>query len=53
MNKDLREQLRAIRHIALDMDGTIYLSNTIQPYRPMKCISPILTKLQTGKLFRA
>ena len=32
MNKDLREQLRAIRHIALDMDGTIYLSNTIFPF---------------------
>lgn len=28
----LRGRLRAIKHVALDMDGTIYLSNTIFPF---------------------
>lgn len=32
MEDKLREQLAGIRHVALDMDGTIYLSNTIFPY---------------------
>ena len=32
MNKDLRESLLKIKHVALDMDGTIYLSNTIFPF---------------------
>lgn len=32
MDDRLRQQLLAIRHVALDMDGTIYLSNTIFPY---------------------
>ena len=29
---DIKRQLSQIRHVALDMDGTIYLSNTIFPY---------------------
>lgn len=29
---DISRQLSGIRHVALDMDGTIYLSNTIFPY---------------------
>lgn len=32
MEDKLRQQLADIRHIALDMDGTIYLSNTIFPF---------------------
>ena len=31
--KTLRERLAGIKHVALDMDGTIYLSNTISPSR--------------------
>ena len=30
--KTLRERLAGIKHVALDMDGTIYLSNTIFPF---------------------
>lgn len=32
MNNLLKEKLRSIRHIALDMDGTIYLGDNIFPY---------------------
>ena len=32
MTKELSQQLSQIKHVALDMDGTIYLSNTIFPY---------------------
>lgn len=32
MEDKLRQQLSAIKHVALDMDGTIYLSNTIFPF---------------------
>ena len=32
MTKELYQQLSQIKHVALDMDGTIYLSNTIFPY---------------------
>ena len=32
MNKKLKDKLLAIRHVALDMDGTIYLSNSIFPF---------------------
>lgn len=32
MNKELKDQLLAIKHVALDMDGTIYLSNSIFPF---------------------
>ena len=32
MTEELKSQLAGIRHVALDMDGTIYLSNTIFPY---------------------
>ena len=32
MTKELAQQLSQIKHVALDMDGTIYLSNTIFPY---------------------
>ena len=32
MTQELKNQLAGIRHVALDMDGTIYLSNTIFPY---------------------
>ncbi|MCQ2173876.1 MAG: HAD-IIA family hydrolase [Bacteroidales bacterium] len=32
MDKYLRDSLRNISHIALDMDGTIYLSDTIFPF---------------------
>ena len=35
-NKELtpqqREKLRRIRHLALDMDGTIYMENNIFPF---------------------
>lgn len=42
MNEALKNKLRSIRHIALDMDGTIYLSNTIFPYT-----IPFLDKLDS------
>jgi len=32
MDAGLKEKLREIRHVALDMDGTIYLSDSIFPY---------------------
>ena len=32
MDAGLKEKLRRIRHVALDMDGTIYLSDTIFPF---------------------
>ena len=32
MDAGLKERLRRIRHVALDMDGTIYLSDTIFPF---------------------
>ena len=32
MDKSLKEKLRRIRHVALDMDGTIYLSDSIFPF---------------------
>ncbi len=32
MEEQLKKQLSLIKHVALDMDGTIYLSNTIFPY---------------------
>lgn len=32
MDNRLRERLRSIRHVALDMDGTIYLGSTLFPY---------------------
>ena len=32
MDALLKEKLRRIRHVALDMDGTIYLSNSIFPF---------------------
>ncbi len=32
MDKQLKERLSKIRHVALDMDGTIYLGNSIFPY---------------------
>ena len=32
MNNELREKLLALRHIALDMDGTIYMENNIFPF---------------------
>ena len=32
MNKELRDKLLALRHIALDMDGTIYMENNIFPF---------------------
>jgi len=40
MTDKLRDQLRDIRHVALDMDGTIYLGNTLFP-----CTLPFLEKL--------
>ena len=30
--EELNERLRAIRHVALDMDGTIYMGKTLFPY---------------------
>lgn len=38
---NLKEKLAGIRHVALDMDGTIYLSNTIFPFT-----IPFLEKLR-------
>ena len=32
MTSDLRKKLLRIKHVALDMDGTIYLSNSIFPF---------------------
>ena len=32
MTQELKTQLAGIKHVALDMDGTIYLSNTIFPF---------------------
>ncbi|MBR0175228.1 MAG: hydrolase, partial [Bacteroidales bacterium] len=32
MNSELRDKLLALRHIALDMDGTIYMENNIFPF---------------------
>ncbi|MCQ2177879.1 MAG: HAD-IIA family hydrolase [Bacteroidales bacterium] len=32
MNSELAGRLRDIRHVVLDMDGTIYLSNTLFPF---------------------
>lgn len=32
MTAELKQRLRAIRHVALDMDGTIYLSDTVFPF---------------------
>lgn len=32
MNAELKERLRRVRHVALDMDGTIYLGNTLFPF---------------------
>lgn len=40
--KTLKEQLAGIRHVALDMDGTIYLSNTVFPF-----IGAFLSKLDS------
>lgn len=37
---ELKERLRAIKHVALDMDGTIYLGSTLFPYT-----NPFLEKL--------
>lgn len=41
MTEELRSKLSRIRHVALDMDGTIYLSNTIFPFT-----IPFLEKLR-------
>lgn len=40
MTTELKKQLAGIRHVALDMDGTIYLSNTLFPFT-----IPFLSKL--------
>ena len=32
MTDELKARLRAIKHVALDMDGTIYLGSTLFPY---------------------
>ena len=32
MTEELKSKLLKIKHVALDMDGTIYLSNTIFPF---------------------
>ena len=32
MDIELKNRLRAIKHVALDMDGTIYLGSTLFPY---------------------
>ena len=40
MDDKTRQMLRGIRHVALDMDGTIYLGNTLFP-----CTLPFLEKL--------
>ena len=32
MTEELKSQLSQIRHVALDMDGTIYLNNTVFPF---------------------
>lgn len=40
MNSNLKERLAGIRHVALDMDGTIYLGNTL-----FSCTLPFLETL--------
>lgn len=40
MNSELKSRLAAVRHVALDMDGTIYLGNTVFP-----CTLPFLETL--------
>lgn len=40
MDARLKERLAGVRHVALDMDGTIYLSNTLFPFT-----IPFLSKL--------
>ena len=32
MEKKIKEQLIRIKHVALDMDGTIYMGNSIFPF---------------------
>ena len=32
LSAELKERLSKIRHVALDMDGTIYLGNTLFPF---------------------
>ena len=32
LSAEQKEKLRGIRHLALDMDGTIYLGNSIFPF---------------------
>lgn len=41
LTPQLKERLRAIRHVALDMDGTIYLGSTLFPFT-----LPFLEKLE-------
>lgn len=41
MDQSLKSKLSAIKHVALDMDGTIYLSNTLFPFT-----IPFLEKLK-------
>ena len=40
MTEQIKERLRRIKHLALDMDGTIYLGSTLLP-----CTLPFLEKL--------
>ena len=40
MTEQIKERLRRIKHLALDMDGTIYLGSTLFP-----CTLPFLEKL--------
>lgn len=40
MEKKIKEELRNIRHVALDMDGTIYMGNSLFPFT-----IPFLNKL--------
>ena len=32
MDQKIKEMLRGIRHVALDMDGTIYMGSTLFPF---------------------
>ena len=32
ISPELKERLSRIKHVALDMDGTIYLGNTLFPF---------------------
>ena len=49
LSAELKERLSKIRHVALDMDGTIYLGNTLFPFT--KSFLSLLTDKGIGYSF--